>query len=121
MGKIVDVKPPGQIIFHIGKPIGQGKGQLADGIGPGFGNVIAANAHGIKMLDAFSGKVFLDIPHLLCALRFYNTQSPTLTSILPVFSPWNKPINALGVFSMPSTMVSSHLILPSFIQDAISV
>jgi len=35
---------------------------------------------------------------------------------LPKFSPLNKPINALGAFSNPSTIVSFHLIFPLLIQ-----
>ena len=35
-----------------------------------------------------------------------HSAGPTLTSILPMFSPRKRPRNALGAFSIPSTTVS---------------
>lgn len=42
-----------------------------------------------------------------------NSGSATFTSCLPRFVPLNKPRNASGVFSKPSTIVSSYFNLPS--------
>ena len=39
--------------------------------------------------------------------------SLNFTTIFPKFSPRNKPMNASGAFSNPSTTVSFHLIFPS--------
>jgi hypothetical protein len=47
--KGIDIHPPGQVVFHIGEPVGQGQGQLGDGIGPGLCDVIPGNGHRVKI------------------------------------------------------------------------
>ena len=45
----------------------------------------------------------------------------SFTSIFPKFSPLNNLRKAVGAFSMPCSMVSFHVILPSCIQPDISL
>ena len=42
----------------------------------------------------------------------------TRTNCLPTFSPWNRPMNAVGAYSRPFTMVSWYFTLPSLIHWA---
>ena len=50
-GEVVDAYP-GQVIFHIGKSIGQCKGKLGDG----FGDMITADADAVEVLHFISMK-----------------------------------------------------------------
>ena len=43
LGKVIDVHAAGQVVLHIGEAVGKGKGQLADGIRPGLGDMVAAD------------------------------------------------------------------------------
>lgn len=51
---------------------------------------------------------------LICEIQF-----AILTSCLPILSPVKSPINALGAFSKPLSMLSLYLILPCLIHCAI--
>lgn len=45
---------------------------------------------------------------------------PIFTTIFPKLSPLNRPINALGAFSIPSATVSRHFSFPACAQPAMS-
>ena len=43
------VHAPGQVGLDVGEPVGQGEGQLADGVGAGLGDVVAGDRHGVEV------------------------------------------------------------------------
>jgi len=69
--------------------------------------------HPISTVSPLNGK---KPPNLGGFSSFYslaNSGSATFTNCLPRFVPLNNPRNASGVFSKPSTIVSSYFNLPS--------
>ena len=64
-GKAVNRHPSGQVIFNIGKSIGQGEGQLSDGIRASLGDMIPGYGYRIKVTDVFCDKVLLNVTHHL--------------------------------------------------------
>jgi hypothetical protein len=55
----------GQVVLHIGEPVGQGEGQLADGVGPGFGDVVAGDGDRVEIAHIVFDEVLLDVAHHL--------------------------------------------------------
>ena len=61
--KLVDVHAPRQVVLHEGEAVGQGEGQLADGVGPGLGDVVAADRDGVEVPHLVVDEVLLDVAH----------------------------------------------------------
>jgi hypothetical protein len=40
----VHVHAPAAVVLHVGEAVGQGEGELGDGVGAGLGDVVAADA-----------------------------------------------------------------------------
>jgi len=57
------VHATGQIGFDQREAVGQREGQLADGVGPGFGNVVAADGHAVEVAHVVVDKVFGNVTH----------------------------------------------------------
>ncbi len=55
--------PAAQVILHIGEAVGQGKGELRDGVGPGLCNVVARNRDRIEIADLVVNEVSLHVAH----------------------------------------------------------
>lgn len=61
--KIVDVHAPGQVVFDKGKPIGQRKRQLRDGVGARFGDMVTRNRYRVKVSHVMPDEILLHIAH----------------------------------------------------------
>jgi hypothetical protein len=61
--KFVHVHAPRQVILHEGEAVGQGKGQLADGIGPRLGDVVAGNRDAVEVAHAVVNEILLHVAH----------------------------------------------------------
>src|SRR6185437_8457122 len=61
--EIIDRHPPAKIIFHIGEPVGQRKGQLRYRVSPGFGNMISAEGHTVKVANDAPDEIRLNVTH----------------------------------------------------------
>ena len=61
--KFVDVHPARQIIFDKGEAVGEGEGQLADGIGTCFSDVIARNGDAVEVAHVVVDEILLDVAH----------------------------------------------------------
>jgi hypothetical protein len=61
--ELVHVHAPRQVILHKGEAVRQGKGQLADGIGPRLGDVVAGNRDAVEVAHAVINEVLLDVAH----------------------------------------------------------
>ena len=62
-GEVVDVHTPAQVIFHIGKSIGQCKGKLGDGVGTRLCDMITADADAVEVLHFMLDEELLHITH----------------------------------------------------------
>ncbi len=54
---------PRQVGFHESEAVTQGEGQLADGVGPGLGNVVAADGHTVEVAHVVVHKVLGNVAH----------------------------------------------------------
>jgi hypothetical protein len=55
----------GQVVLQVGEPVGQGEGQLADGVGPGFGDVVAGDGYRVEIAHIVFDEIGLDVTHHL--------------------------------------------------------
>src|SRR5690554_729066 len=61
--KLIDVHTTAQVVFYIGKSVGQSKGQLRNRIRSSFGDVITAYRYRIEISHFFIDEIFLNISH----------------------------------------------------------
>ena len=63
----VDVHAPAEIVLHVGEAVGQGEGELADGVGAGLRDVVAADADAVEVADLPIDEGGLGVPRLKCS------------------------------------------------------
>ncbi len=61
--EVVDVHAAGQVVLDEGEAVGQGEGQLADGIRARLGDVVPADAHRVEVADLLLDEGLLDVTH----------------------------------------------------------
>ncbi len=61
--KVIDVHATRQIGFHKRETVGQRERQLADRVGAGLGNVVAADGHAVKVAHLVVDKILRHIAH----------------------------------------------------------
>ncbi|CAM5682078.1 hypothetical protein SAFG77S_08278 [Streptomyces afghaniensis] len=54
---------PGEVGLDVGEAVGEGEGELADGVRAGFGDVVAGDGHGIEVADLVGDEPLLDVGH----------------------------------------------------------
>jgi hypothetical protein len=59
----VDVHAPAEVVLHVGEAVGQGEGELADGVGAGLRDVVAADADAVEVADLLVDEVLLHVAH----------------------------------------------------------
>jgi len=52
-----------QVRFHEGEAVGQCERQLADRVGPSFGNVVTRDGHRVEVAHVVVHKVLRDVAH----------------------------------------------------------
>ena len=97
--ELVDVHPAAQIIFHIGETIRQGEGQLGDGIGTRFGNMVTADGYGIE------------IPHLVVNEILLQPMSANSVLKMQVFCTWSS--FRISACTVPRTCVRVQALISS--------
>jgi hypothetical protein len=55
--------PRRQVILHKGEAVGEGEGQLRDGIGARLGNVVARNGDRVEVAHLVGDEILLHIAH----------------------------------------------------------
>ncbi len=63
--EIVDVHAARQVGFHKGETVTQRERQLADRVGPGFGNVVTRDGHRVEVAHVVVHEVLCDVAHHL--------------------------------------------------------
>ena len=61
--KGIQIHAPTQVVFHIRESIGQGEGQLGNGIGSCLGDVVTADGNRIEVLDVAVNEALLHVAH----------------------------------------------------------
>ncbi len=61
--KLSERHAAGEVVLDIGKTVGKSQGQLGDGIGAGFGNMISGDGDRIKIPHIVLSEILLDVPH----------------------------------------------------------
>ena len=59
----VHIHPPGQVRLDVGESVGQGEGQLGDGVGAGFGNVVARDRDRVEVAHLVFDEPLLHVGH----------------------------------------------------------
>ena len=59
----IQIHAPTQVVFHIRESIGQGEGQLGNGIGSCLGDVVTADGNRIEVLDVAVNEALLHVAH----------------------------------------------------------
>jgi hypothetical protein len=55
--------PAGEVGLDVGEPVSQREGELADGVRPGLGDVIARDGDGVEVADLLLDEPLLDVGH----------------------------------------------------------
>ena len=61
--KVIHLHTPGQVVLHQGKPVGQGKCQLGNRVGPRLGNVIPTHRHAVIVANIVFDEKSLHVAH----------------------------------------------------------
>jgi hypothetical protein len=61
--ELVQIHAAGQVVFQVGEPVGQGEGQLRDGVRPGLGDMVARNGDRVEIAHVVLDEIGLDVAH----------------------------------------------------------
>ena len=61
--EVVDRHAAGEVGLDVGEAVGQREGELADGVRPGLGDVVAGDRHRVEVADLVLDEPLLDVGH----------------------------------------------------------
>ena len=61
--EVVDVHAAREVGLDVGEPVGEGERELADGVRPGLGDVVAGDRHRVEVADLLLDEPLLDVGH----------------------------------------------------------
>ncbi len=62
-GEVIHVHAASAVVFGESEAVGEGEGELRDGVCAGFGDMVAGDGDGVEVLDLVGDEVGLDIAH----------------------------------------------------------